>query len=212
MTTYHPDEALLLDYASGATDEAHALIVATHLSFCAQCRANVAAMETIGGALLDATAPVAVQADALNRALARLETAVPVARPRRDAKRDATPAPLRPYIGDLDAVRWRAIGPNLAYVDLFRRGPVKARLIKGTPGIDPGHHSHYGLEYTMALRGGYTDCTGSYGPGDLQVADASLLHCPIADPGEDCISLAVTTGRLRFQSLLGKIAGPIFGF
>jgi len=213
MTRHHPDETLLLEYASGAADEARALIVATHLSFCAQCRQTVTVMEKVGGALLETTAPVAVQADALNRSLARLETAAPFERPQRSASRDNTPAPLRHYLGgDLSAVRWRAMGPNLSYAPLFQRGPVKVRLLRGTPGTDPGHHSHRGMEYTLVLKGGYTDITGSYGPGDVQVADGSILHSPVADPGEDCINLAITTAPLRFESLLGKIAGPLFGF
>jgi putative transcriptional regulator len=54
--------------------------------------------------------------------------------------------------------------------------------------------------------------TGSYGPGDLQVADAELRHNPVADPGADCINLAVTTAPLKFENLLQKIAGPLFGF
>jgi len=34
----------------------------------------------------------------------------------------------------------------------------------------------------------------------------------VADPGEDCIHLAVNTGRLKFDNLIPKIAAPLFGF
>jgi putative transcriptional regulator len=54
--------------------------------------------------------------------------------------------------------------------------------------------------------------TGNYGPGDLQVMVDGMRHNPVADPGEDCINLAVTTGRLKFDSLLQRIAAPLFGF
>ena len=66
--------------------------------------------------------------------------------------------------------------------------------------------------YTVVLQGGYTDVTGQYGPGDFQLTDASLTHSPVADPGEDCINLAVTTAPLKFHSLLQRIAAPFFGF
>ena len=104
------------------------------------------------------------------------------------------------------------MGPNLSYAPLFQRGDVKVRLLRGTPGADAGRHSHRGLEYTVVLKGGYTDVTGNYGPGDLQMTEDGMLHNPVADPGEDCINLAVTTGPLRFESLLQKIAAPLFGF
>ena len=104
------------------------------------------------------------------------------------------------------------MGPNLGYVNLYRQGPVAVRLLRGAPGTDTGRHSHHGMEYTLVLRGGYTDATGSYGPGDLQVASAEVRHNPVADPGEDCINLCVTTGRLNFDNALQKIVARLFGF
>jgi putative transcriptional regulator len=84
--------------------------------------------------------------------------------------------------------------------------------LRGIPGAETGPHRHGGLEYTLVLKGGFKDETGNYGPGDLQVMDCDMGHNPVADPGEDCINLAVTTGRLRFDSLFRRIAAPLFGF
>jgi len=64
----------------------------------------------------------------------------------------------------------------------------------------------------VVLQGGFTDVTGNYGPGDLQVMADGMSHNVVVDPGEDCINLAVTTGRLKFDSLLQRIAAPLFGF
>ena len=212
MIAHHPDDALLMAYAAGRTDEAHGLVVAAHLFFCAQCRASVALMEKIGGELLEDIAPEPLQADALNTALARLETAPPQPR-RREVSADGTPLALRPYLGgDLHDVRWRKMGPSLAYFPILRRGSTSVRLLRGAPGTEVGAHTHRGMEYTLVLRGGFSDVTGSYAPGDLQVADASVRHSPIADAGEDCINLAVTTAPLKFENLIQKIAGPLFGF
>ena len=49
-------------------------------------------------------------------------------------------------------------------------------------------------------------------PINLQVMADGMTHNPVVDPGEDCINLAVTTGRLKFDSLIQKIAAPLFGF
>jgi putative transcriptional regulator len=210
---HHPDEALLIAYASGTADEAASLIVATHLHYCADCRIKAAQMETIGGSLLEDLAPQPLAAGALEATLARLDRATPYERPRRAPSRDGTPAALRSYLGgDLRDVHWRWMGPHLSYVPLFRRGPAAARLLRGTPGAESGTHSHRGVEYTLVLKGGYTDVTGNYAPGDLQVMEAGQRHNPVADPGEDCINLAVITGRLKFDSLIQKIAAPLFGF
>jgi putative transcriptional regulator len=210
---HHPDDALLMAYASGTADEATALIVATHLHYCIICRMRTREMETIGGSLLEEIAPQPLAPDALQATLAKLDQVQPYERPRRAPSRDGTPGVLRSYLGgDLRDVRWRQMGPRLAYAPLFRRDGVAVRLLRGVPGADSGSHSHQGLEFTLVLQGGYTDVTGSYAPGDLQVMEAGAHHNPVADPGEDCINLAVTTGRLKFDSLIQKIAAPLFGF
>jgi putative transcriptional regulator len=209
---HHPEQDLLLAYAGGATDEATGLILATHLAFCADCRATVALAERVGGVLLNELPPAPLADDALAAALARLNDArEPMLR--RTPSRDGTPEPLRTYLGgDLRDVRWRRMGPRLAYLPLLRRGGVNVRLLRGAPGTPVGDHSHRGLEYTLVLAGGFTDVTGSYGPGDLQIASGDLTHNPIADAGEDCINLAVTTAPLKFDNLLQKIVALLFGF
>jgi putative transcriptional regulator len=213
MIHHHPDEELLLAYAGGAADEATSLIVATHMAYCPACRAGAAKLDAIGGSLLQDLPPAPLSAGALAATLAKLDASKPYERPRRSASRDGTPGVLRAYIGgDLSTVRWRQMGPRLSYMPLFRRGGASARLLRGTPGAESGAHSHDGLEFTMVLQGGFTDVTGNYGPGDLQMMADGMHHNVVADPGEDCINLAVTTGRLKFDSLLQRIAAPLFGF
>ena len=210
---HHPSEVLLLAYASGATDEAMSLILATHMAYCETCRISTRRLEAVGGGLLQELAPAQMAGNALDTALARLDTAGPFERRARPVSRDGTPDVLRRYIGgDLSAVRWRQVGPQLAYLPLLKRGAVQLRLLRGIAGAETGAHRHEGQEYTLVLKGGFTDATGRYGPGDLQFMEGDMRHSPIADPGEDCINLALTTGRLKFDNLIQKIVAPLFGF
>lgn len=213
MIYHHPSEELLLAYASGAADEATALILATHMAFCARCRVQNQELERVGGTLLQNLPPAPLDGGALEKTLARLDQVTAFERRPRAVSRDGTPRVLRDYIGgDLSDVRWRRIGPRLSYVPLLRRDGVTARLLRGVPGAATGVHRHAGLEYTLVLKGGFSDETGSYAPGDLQVMEGDMRHNPVADPGEDCINLSVTTGPLRFEGLLQRIVAPLFGF
>ena len=213
MIRHHPDESLLLAYAGGAADEATSLILATHLAFCEACRASFAKMEAVGGSLLQELAPAPMSDRALDTALGRLDGATSFERPAPSPSRDGTPEVLRRVIGgDLAQLRWRRMGPQFSHVPLFRRGPVTARLLRAAAGAEAGPHRHHGLEYTLVLKGGFQDVTGRYGPGDLQVMEGVMHHNPVADPGEDCVNLAVTTGRLKFDSPILRLFAPLFGF
>jgi putative transcriptional regulator len=208
--THHPDEELLVSYASGAADEAFALVVATHLAFCPQCRRVVSAFERTGGAMLETLAPAAMKDDALARTLARLDEPAPVTSRPPVVGDGRVPEPLRSYVGSLDK-SWLPLGPGVAHRPLMKRGRTTVRLIRALPGASVPVHSHEGRELTLVLTGGFHDETGQFGPGDLESATPETRHKPVADPGDVCINLALTDAPLRFFSVLPRLVGKVFG-
>lgn len=207
---HHPSPEILLSYAAGATREAAALLVATHLAFCEECRGIVAAAEDVGGALLGTVEQSPLASDAFEKLVGRLDEA-PVAA-KKPARGDI-PGPLRSYIGSNFAdLRWRMVAPGIHQLPLLKEGRTSARLLKVDGGVGVGRHSHHGEEMTLVLAGGYTDETGSYGPGDVQMATPETLHLPFSDPGEPCINLAVTDAPLRFLRKRDALIGWLFGF
>ena len=82
------------------------------------------------------------------------------------------------------------------------------RLLSIAPEKALPQHSHEGAEYILVLRGGFTDGPDHFLPGDVAMADPSVDHSPLADPGEACLCLAVTTGPLRFTGRYLKILNP----
>jgi putative transcriptional regulator len=212
---HHPDDALLLGYAAGATDEATSLILAAHLALCPRCRRVVSQAEAAGGVLLSKGKPTALREDALQLALSRLDEE-PAARPRprtMSLGASSLPEPLRSYIGaDLADVDWTSIGFGISFKPLLKRGPSNVQLIRSKAGRGVGAHSHGGEELTLVLTGGFTDVTGHYRRGDLQSTTPDILHRPLADSGEDCVVLAVTDASLRFSNLGVALLGKLFGF
>ncbi|HEX2590831.1 MAG TPA: ChrR family anti-sigma-E factor [Rhizomicrobium sp.] len=193
---HHIEPALLLAYASGATDEPASLIVATHLALCAECRRTVADAEAAGGVFLEDAPPAAVEASSLDRVLARLngqeirKAAKPVG---------ITPEPLRSYLGaEVTDVDWRHLAGGISEYRIMQRGRSVVRLLKARPSSFVYEHTHKGEEVTLILTGGLTDHTGAYHRGDVQTM-TNEYHVPTALPGEDCIVLAVTTAPLRFR-------------
>src|SRR5512146_1415316 len=185
--THHPPDELLLEYAAGASDEAAALVLATHLALCPLCRRTVAEAEAVGGSLLEDSSEFSLSPQAMKAVLSRLDEPVGMAPPPVKRSPSNVPEPLRSYVGgDLNAVPWRKIAGGISYRPLFRRGAARAYLLRSTPGTGVGLHTHHGEELTLCLSGGYTDETGSYARGDMQWTTPEILHQPVADAGEDC--------------------------
>ena len=207
---HHLTDTLLMAYSAGALPEAFALIAATHISMCDECRARSEAFDTLGGAVVQAT--VADMAEgSLAACMARIDTMPPPrAAPRR---RDGIlPAPLVDYVGGgLGSVKWRSVGLG-AKQAILRTSDEGAtvRLLAIPAGVAMPDHSHRGIELTLVLQGAFRDQTDRFGVGDVEVADDSLEHTPVAEAGQTCICLAATEGPLRFKTLLPRLAQPFF--
>ncbi len=64
--THHPAEETLLRHAAGTLAPGRALVVATHLPFCRDCRAAIRLGEAIGGTLLADEPGAELASDALS--------------------------------------------------------------------------------------------------------------------------------------------------
>jgi putative transcriptional regulator len=212
---HHPDDELLSTYAVGAAEPATSLMVATHLTYCAKCRAEISILESLGGQMLCDLPAAALDARALETVLARLDNAaIEKPAPAGSVKiGNPVPRPLRSFVGDdLDRVRWRHVIPGLSYRMLMRRGRTRVYLTKSRPGAGIGLHTHKGNELTVVLAGGFTDEMGSYAKGDIVLTTPDINHTPIADDDGDCITLAMTDAPLKFRNVGAGLVARIFGF
>lgn len=212
---HHPSDALLVAYGAGALGESLSLAVAAHIALCPQCRAAVAAVETMGGALMEDEPALPMADDALARALAALDAPSPpcAAAPSKTRTPEAAlyPEPLASYVGP--ATRWRRLAPGVKRMELLRR-PGRAgaaHLLRIAPATTLPRHGHGGLELTLVLSGSFADENGRYGPGDLAEMDGDGEHQPIADTHEDCVCLIAADAPLRFTGVIGRLMQPLIG-
>lgn len=216
---HHPGEATLLTYAAGGLGEGLSLVVASHLAFCPQCRATIAAGEAVGGSLLEEMAPAEVDLGARDRLLALIDKATPApepASPRRSSVDPLVPAPLAAYLGgSLAAIDWHMLAPGVRQFeivphDLMQGGNL--RMLRIAPGKKLPRHGHTGTELTLVLRGAYSDELGHFGRGDVAETDDEIVHEPLSDRDEDCICLIATEGPLKFDSLIARAIQRFTGF
>lgn len=201
---HHPPEELLVEYAAGTSSEAHALFVACHLTYCPQCRAEVAQLEALGGALLGASqsdAEPLVVTDLDRRPAYEGGQPMPASDP-------LLPMPLLPYVGPSSQLPWRRVLPGVATVELpLAIGASPVRLIRANPGRGVPMHTHSGQELDLVLQGGLRDHVrnAQYEPGDVQSADESVSHRLSVLPGEPCILLSVNEQSVKPMGLWSKL-------
>ncbi|MBD1548334.1 ChrR family anti-sigma-E factor [Roseibium aggregatum] len=221
---HHIRDELLAAYATGDLAEGWSLAVATHLALCPGCRGRLAKFEAAAGDMLEKIEPSEQSVDASwqdirqrlsgqissDRKPSGSVPSLKADKPRHDY---VLPAPLRNYVGaDADQLKWKSLGRG-AYQVLVPTGDeeTSVRLLRIPAGKPVPEHGHGGRELTLVLSGSFSDVTGRFSRGDLEDADETLEHKPVAGDEEDCICLAVTDAPLRFKSRLLRLVQPMLG-
>ena len=70
---HHLDDATLVSYSAGALSQGMALVVASHLSVCPQCRQRAELNDAVGGALLESLESESIADDMLASILTQLD-------------------------------------------------------------------------------------------------------------------------------------------
>jgi putative transcriptional regulator len=196
---HHFPSEVLLEYVAGNTVEAVSLAIAVHASLCEACRWQIALLERMGGALVDAAQPAGLRADALDRALALLDDDKPIAKPAPLLPvpgLEYFPRPLWPYIAR-DRAAFTPVVPGIATLELSI-APVRgtARIVQLDPDMVIPHHDHGGPEYGVLLRGGLREGDALFHRGDVFYKTPGDVHEQVVIPGELCIALVINEGSL----------------
>lgn len=219
MVNFHPPEELLLDYCSGELSHPWAVLVATHLTLCPDCRTAMAGLDRVGGLFLEEAPPARMEAGTLDAVLARLDDpeekgAVPAA-PKRRLTDDfgLLPRPLADFLGcGVAEIPWRTILPGVQ--EYAVPGPAEAgrpAMLRIRPGSPVPQHTHRGGEAIVLLSGGFFDGIASYRRGDVSWADGRHEHRPVADLDEECLCFTVTEAPVRFTGPISRFLNLFTG-
>ena len=215
MASFHPSLELLQAYSAGHVHQATALAIATHLSFCAQCRAQSAQLNEVAGVILEDLSPVALATGSFDALLARAK-----AEQHSNTALKATPVEVKPA-SDLPPVlhklmpqgipeRFTRIGWSLKQATLkeMNDGTVIALHHIRAGGTTP-QHTHEGDEITVVLKGSFSDESGLYQPGDFVLANEHTNHRPMASSNSDCLCFTVQHAPLKLTGPIGRWFNPL---
>ena len=202
-------------HASGTLDPALSLMLGTQRALKGDTNIAMLLGDVMSGAMLEREHPAEMSTGALNAALEAIDAletgATIIDSPVKLASSAldeilALPDPLRGLaIEAVGEKGWQKTAPGIQRLTLNTGSCAETELYRIEGGRAVPRHSHEGSEFTLVISGGFTDETGSYGPGDLSVKGPNDTHQPVADEGEVCFTLAVRDGGLKFTGLMGLV-------
>jgi putative transcriptional regulator len=93
-----------------------------------------------------------------------------------------------------------------AAVDTPHAPSNRVYVLSVPAGMAAASHGHSGVEFCTVLKGAYRDELGLFSAGDFAAAGADLDHRPRVEPGEPCVCLFATEGRLKPRGFIGGLA------
>ena len=206
---HHLSDDLLMAYASGNLAEGFSIAVAAHVSMCDHCRCRLESYNAVGGALLERDIDNPVDQDAFSKTLERIKSTQQVMQAKAKQSSDF-PEPLTDYVGHrLHDIKWQPLGMGVKQAVLETSEDATARLLYIPAGAQMPDHSHRGLELTLVLDGAFADENDYFAKGDVEIADCSTNHTPVAMDGKPCICLAVTEAPLKFRKMFHRLIQPL---
>ena len=199
-------------YAAGTLSPPFKLLVETQAAIRPDIRRDLQQAELVSGIFLECEDPERLAPNAFEktlRAIDQLEDetdstqAVHLANERLSEILDL-PEPLREKALE-SCLRggWKRMTNGVKRLDIAESASSHIHLYRISPGATVPSHSHYGNELTLVLQGGFSDETGSYGPGEISCKTPDDTHTPVGDDDGVCIALAVSEGGMQFKGMLG---------
>ncbi len=203
-----PIDALLAAYVAGRLAPPVAALVEAHLEMRPESRRFVAALAALGGLLLDTMEPRPLT-DRDRRLAAALAAAEqggidPAPPAAANGHRLLPPSLLRLIGRDPAELAWHRVIPGLREAPILVSPGMQASLVRISAGRRMPVHTHAGDEIVLVLDGGFRDINGHYRRGDIEIADDTFSHQPVADRDRDCIFFVVRDGPVKLTGPIGR--------
>ena len=209
MTHFHPDEIMLLEFSAGTLATAPSICVSAHLHFCSQCRAQLLRLDQVGSHLLSEAEPLEVEDDVFDAVMAKLDSPAE-SQPEASKSRRDYPFSVGKLINyNLVSQTWKRLSGS---VDVARfetgQNDFEVALHKICAGGKTPKHDHQGLEYTVVLKGSFSDESAVYREGDFLVRQPGDVHQPMGAQNGECICLSALSAPIKLTNPLGFLMKP----
>jgi putative transcriptional regulator len=212
ILNHHPSREMLVEFSAGTLDTATSICVSAHLHFCKCCRDEVAKLNEVGSQLMANSSPDIIEDDLFDKVMSKIDESQPVVQPEsnKNVGISGFPAPVNKLIHKANKTPvWKRLSKSMQEAKLYTgQDKFEVALHKICAGGVTPKHDHRGLEYTVVLKGSFSDERSVYTEGDFIIKEPGEVHQPMGAKNGECICLSAQEAPIRLTSLLGFFLNP----
>lgn len=211
---HHPDSAMLVDFSAGNLNTAPSICVTAHLHFCAKCRSELLRLDQVGSKLMSEAEPIEVGDLLLDSVMAKIdqlpESAEDIVPSTSEMSDVHYPLLVNKLITASESTpTWRRMSASVD-VAQFTTGQkeYEVALHKICSGGKTPRHDHGGREFTVVLKGSFSDEQAVYNEGDFLQREAGDVHQPMGAQNGECICLSALAAPIKLSNPFGFLMKP----
>ena len=207
---HHPSRAMLVDFSAGNLGTAESICVSAHLHFCDQCRNELMRLDQVASQLMTEAEPQTIDEDLFDSVMSKID-ALPDAPTKVETEEKSDfPHTVTKLINETEsAPNWRRMSSS---VDVARvqtgQNKFEVALHRICAGGKTPHHGHNGTEFTVVLKGSFSDEQAVYSEGDFLLRGPGDEHQPMGAQNGECICLSALAAPIKLSSPLGFLMKP----
>ena len=207
---HHPSRAMLVDFSAGNLGTAESICVSAHLHFCDQCRNELMRLDQVASQLMTEAEPQTIDEDLFDSVMSKID-ALPEAPTKVETEEKSDfPLTVTKLINETEsAPSWRRMSSS---VDVARvrtgQNKYEVALHRICAGGKTPHHGHNGTEFTVVLKGSFSDEQAVYSEGDFLLRGPGDKHQPMGAQNGECICLSALEAPIKLSSPLGFLMKP----
>jgi len=207
---HHPSRAMLVDFSAGNLGTAESICVSAHLHFCDQCRNELMRLDQVASKLMSEAEPQIIDEDLFDSVMSKIDALPECTKIRKSDEKSEFPYPVAKLIAETKGpLDWRRMSSSVD-VARFQTGQNKyeVALHRICAGGKTPHHGHNGTEFTVVLKGSFSDEQAVYSEGDFLLREPGDEHQPMGAQNGECICLSALAAPIKLSSPLGFLMKP----
>ena len=207
---HHPSRTMLVDFSAGNLGTAESICVSAHLHFCDQCRNELMRLDQVASQLMTEAEPQTIDEGLFDSVMSKID-ALPEAPTKVEIEEKSDfPHTVAKLINETEsAPNWRRMSSS---VDVARvqtgQNKFEVALHRICAGGKTPHHGHNGTEFTVVLKGSFSDEQAVYSEGDFLLRGPGDEHQPMGAQNGECICLSALAAPIKLSSPLGFLMKP----